>query len=128
MLNRAETRWIQAYEFIRENPGCSILPVARCIAPNQRLSRGYDPVHRLIETGWIVARKGRGNRYRLSIAPEVPILVIDGGRWCPGVLVERAGREAHVSYLCPRHGLISDCIPHDSGNMRYPFGAPIGFK
>lgn len=60
-----------AKAYIAANPGSSILEVDR----GARTARGghqwmYRTVHRLIKGGHVTAKKGKGGRYILDIAPD----------------------------------------------------------
>ena len=61
-----------AVEYVRRNPGCAILPVAKFLhvaaerGTNNAL--GYNPVHRAIDAGLITAKRGaRRNTYALYV-------------------------------------------------------------
>ena len=55
-----------AQEYVRENPGCCIPPVAEAVGPNGSRQYGYRTVHRAIDAGLIDAVKARG-RYTLMV-------------------------------------------------------------
>lgn len=56
-----------AVDFVKENPGCAILPVAEAIGPNGSRRYGYAAVHRAIKAGLIEADEGKGNKYELYV-------------------------------------------------------------
>ena len=61
----------EAVDFVKENPGCAILPVAQHIGPNGSVQYGYRAVHRAIEAGLIQAKPGkRKGTYSLTVASE----------------------------------------------------------
>ena len=55
----------EAADYVRENPGCAILPVAEAIGPHGSRRYGYAAVHRAIKAGLIRAERV-GGRYRLE--------------------------------------------------------------
>jgi hypothetical protein len=56
-MKRIGPKMLQAVEFVRENPGCAILPVAKHLHRAARNGKnnalGYNPVHRAIKAGLI---------------------------------------------------------------------------
>lgn len=57
-----------AVDFVKENPGCAILPVAEAIGPNGSRRYGYAAVHRAIKAGLIEAiGADEGNKYELYV-------------------------------------------------------------
>ncbi len=54
-----------AADYVRENPGCAILPVARRVGPHGSTRYGYSTVHRAIRAGLIRAER-RSGRYVLT--------------------------------------------------------------
>lgn len=57
----------EAAGFVRENPGCAILPVAEAVGPNGSRRYGYAIVHRAIRAGLIrVVGEGPRGGYRLE--------------------------------------------------------------
>lgn len=60
----------QAVAFVRRNPGCAILPVAEYVGPHRSRKRGYEIVHRAIDSGLIQFTYSKG-RYSLT-ATEPP--------------------------------------------------------
>lgn len=63
---RIGPRMAEAVEFVRRNPGCAILPVARWVAPHGALCYGYRTVHRAIRAGLIDAEMLPSGRYVLT--------------------------------------------------------------
>jgi len=59
----------EAIDFVAENPGCAILPVAKGIGPNGSVQYGYRAVHRAIKAGLIKAAPGeRKGTYSLEVS------------------------------------------------------------
>jgi hypothetical protein len=57
----------RAVDYVRQNPGCRILPVAERVGPNGSRKFGYRAVHRAIRAGLIVATKDAHGRYSLEV-------------------------------------------------------------
>lgn len=57
-----------AVSYVRNNPGCCILPVAQAIGPHGSIQYGYKAVHRAIEAK-LIAYTVHNGRYSLHI-PE----------------------------------------------------------
>lgn len=60
-------RMEQAVMYVRNHPGCAILPVAEYVGPHGSRQFGYRVVHRAIKAGLIRATKANG-RYSLEVA------------------------------------------------------------
>ena len=60
-------RMQQAAFFVRNNPGCAILPVAEAVGPHGSRKYGYEIVHRAIRAGLIRATV-RNGIYSLTAA------------------------------------------------------------
>lgn len=56
-----------ARDYVADNPGCAILPVAEHVGPNGSRRYGYATVHRAIKAGLICATR-RGGKYVLHAA------------------------------------------------------------
>lgn len=54
-----------AADYVRQHPGCAILPVAREVGPSGSLKYGYRIVHRAIAAGLITATRTK-HSYRLE--------------------------------------------------------------
>lgn len=54
-----------AVDYVRNNPGCAILPVARFVGPHASTRYGYATVWRAIRAGLIRAKRNQG-RYELT--------------------------------------------------------------
>lgn len=59
-----------AEEYVRDNPGCCILPVAEYVGPHGSRKYGYDIVHRAIKAGLIKAHVKPNGRYVLTVPRE----------------------------------------------------------
>lgn len=72
-MNRIGPQMRAAVAFVKLNPGCAILPVAKYLAIGARFgtnnAHGYNPVHRAIAAGLILAKKCRG-KYTLTVARQ----------------------------------------------------------
>lgn len=72
MAKRIGSKMSLAVSVVAANPGCSIKFVAERISPCPVASRnwayGYEPVNRAIRAGLILAGKGKGNAYSLTVA------------------------------------------------------------
>jgi hypothetical protein len=55
----------KAAYYVKHHPGTAILPVGEYLGFTRNRGYGYDPVHRAIRAGLIVARAGKGNSYAL---------------------------------------------------------------
>lgn len=66
----------RAAAIVAANPGCSMLFVAAKLhigaARGTNCALGYNPVHRAIKAGLIVARSGKGNAYALYAPCDAP--------------------------------------------------------
>lgn len=62
--NRIGPKMSRAVDYVRNNPGCAILPVAEYVGPNGSRRCGYATVHRAIRAGLIRATWANG-RYTL---------------------------------------------------------------
>lgn len=56
-----------AVSFVRQNPGCSILPVAEFVGPRKSRKYGYQIVHRAIKAKLIKAEKNTAGIYSLFV-------------------------------------------------------------
>jgi hypothetical protein len=56
---------LRAAWYVKNHPGCAILPVSEYLGFTLNRGFGYDPVHRAIAAGLIVAKRGTGNAYAL---------------------------------------------------------------
>lgn len=75
MKNKAKRigkQMASAVDFVRSHPGCAILPVAealhRAARAGNNMALGYDPVHRAIAAGLILATRLPSGRYVLKAA------------------------------------------------------------
>lgn len=66
MTTRIGPKMQDAVLYVRDNPGCPILPVAEYVGPNGSLKYGYATVHRAINAGLIEAVKLSSGRYSLT--------------------------------------------------------------
>lgn len=55
-----------AVDYVRQHPGCAILPVAKAVGPHGSLKYGYRIVHRAIKAGLIKATRTH-HSYQLEI-------------------------------------------------------------
>jgi len=62
---RIGPRMQEAVEYVRQSPGCAILPVAEMVGPNGSRRYGYATVHRAIKAGLIDAKVSVSGRYSL---------------------------------------------------------------
>lgn len=58
--------------YVEHHPGCAILPVGEHLGFTRNRGYGYDPVHRAIRAGLIVARRGPRNAYALYVPGAEP--------------------------------------------------------
>lgn len=65
-MTRIGPKMQDAVLFVRDNPGCAILPVAEYVGPNGSRKYGYETVHRAIRAGLIEAVKLPSGRYSLT--------------------------------------------------------------
>jgi hypothetical protein len=68
---------LAAWAYVREHPGCPILPVAEAVGPNGSRFYGYRTVHRAISAGLLTAARGPRGWYSLTaeemtVHPNVP--------------------------------------------------------
>ena len=56
-----------AVDYVRDNPGCAILPVAEAIGPYGSRRYGYAAVHRAIRAGLIQATRRPTGAYCLRV-------------------------------------------------------------
>lgn len=71
MLKKAKRigpQMARAVAYVANHPGCAILPVARHLGFTRNMGFGYDPVHRAIDAGLIVATRGARGAYVLTVA------------------------------------------------------------
>lgn len=80
---RVGPRMEEAAEYVREHPGCPILPVAEHVGPHGSRRYGYATVHRAIRAGLIWATEGKGGRYALYPVDAVPIGVLGADHYNP---------------------------------------------
>jgi hypothetical protein len=56
-----------AVDYVRNHPGCAILPVAEFVGPHGSRACGYASVHRAIKAGLIKAKRLPTGRYTLTV-------------------------------------------------------------
>lgn len=62
---RVGRQMAKAAYYVKNHPGCAILPVSEYLGFTRNRGCGYDPVHRAINAGLIIAKRGKGNSYAL---------------------------------------------------------------
>lgn len=66
-MRRIGPKMQAAVDYVRENPGCAILPVAREVGPNGSTRFGYEAVWRSIRAGLIQVRRRSNGAYCLRV-------------------------------------------------------------
>lgn len=74
-MKRIGPQMERAIIIVADNPGCNMLYVAsrlhRACAAGKNNALGYNPVHRAIKAGLIIAKSGKGNSYALYVPETV---------------------------------------------------------